>query len=597
MSVRPDYFTLDELLTKRLFRIPYYQRAYSWQREHRAAMFDDIKRLRNKPTDSVHFMATVVGLKRKDKQTEIATVLYDFIEIVDGQQRITTLVLLLKAIEQKLKSEIPHEKELAQDLQRLLVKQDEASLILLRTNHDRSRHFANYLTSGKYSSPKVAKTLADYELLSAIDECKSFVDEWDDPVELLGILKNKLTFVYHEIDNEASVYTVFETLNDRGLDVSWLDKLKSRLMRAAFEDNQGNSQEHIKELHDIWGRIYATLTPLHKVASDIGLRENISSETLRFAATLMSQSAQLDLLPYPPFGEKKSVDSEKKSVDRFMKNCRSTREAIDVSDWLFKVTDAYYKLLNDMKSSKKAVAKIFQARLLGLAIILRGSPEDEGELLEQKEKTTFRIFRLCRTDAREEKSTYVQLACKIYNDPRFNANDILTGLKHLGANYNIEEVFDKIPNCYTRWSEELRYLLYRYEEHLAEQQGLRLDKARWECIWDDSASNSIEHILPKSKGSEKPLDPGQEGVFVHRLGNLMLLPPDDNSRAGDREPKAKVDIYRGTRLLIAEEVAEMIEKEGGWGIKQIEKREQQLIEWIKGKWGEDEYKPDRQAPF
>ena len=162
-------------------------------------------------------------------------------------------------------------------------------------------------------------------MLSAIDECKSFVDEWDDSAELLGILNNKLTFVYHEIDNEASVYTVFETLNDRGLDVSWLDKLKSRLMRAAFEDNQGNSEEHVKELHDIWGQIYATLGSLHKVASDIGLRENISSETLRFAATLTEN-------PYSPillFGDKELVDrshsqllGEKKSVDRFMGICR-----------------------------------------------------------------------------------------------------------------------------------------------------------------------------------------------------------------------------------------------------------------------------------
>ena len=212
MSVRPDYFTLNQLLANRLFRIPHYQRAYSWQSEHRAAMFDDIKKLRNKPTGSFHFMATVVGLKREEEKREIATEVYDFIEIVDGQQRITTLVLLLKAIEQKLNSKIPDEKALAQELKKLLIKQDEASLILLQTNHDGSRHFTNYLRSGEHSAPEVAKTLADYELLSAIDECITFVDEWNKPVELLGILKNKLTFVYHEIDNEAAVYTVFETL-------------------------------------------------------------------------------------------------------------------------------------------------------------------------------------------------------------------------------------------------------------------------------------------------------------------------------------------------------------------------------------------------
>lgn len=572
MNVRPEYYSLKKLLDNRLFRIPHYQRAYSWQSEHRAAMFDDIKKLKNQPADSFHFMATVVGLKTGS--TEIATEPYDFIDIVDGQQRITTLVLLFKTIEQKLNCDIPDEKDQAQELKKLLVKQDDASLILLQTNHDGSRHFAKYLRSGKHSSPKVAQTLADYELLSAIEECESFVNNWENPVELLGILKNKLTFVYHEIENEAAVYTVFETLNDRGLDVSWLDKLKSRLMRKVFEDNQGNKDEHIDEIHKIWGKIYKTLGPLHKVASDIALRENISSEVLRFAATLEAGKA-----PSQPFGEKQSVN-------RLMKICQSTSEAIEVSNWLLDVTNACYKLLNDMKSSKKAVAKNVQARLLGVAIILREcSPEEKKELLEQREKTTFRIFSLCGTEARKEKGAYIQLAWKTLNDPEFNTDDTLTELKNLGANYDIEEALSDNKDCYTRWSEELRYLLYRYEEHLAEQRGVRLNNRQWQSIWDDSASNTIEHIFPQSSGSSMPLDPGQDDVFVHRLGNLMLLPPDDNSRAGGQEPKAKIDVYRGTSLLLAEEVADLIEKEDGWGIEQIQAREQRLMKWIFDTWG------------
>ena len=572
MNVRPEYYSLKKLLDNRLFRIPHYQRAYSWQREHRAAMFDDINKLKNQPADSFHFMATVVGLKTGS--TEIATEPYDFIDIVDGQQRITTLVLLFKTIEQKLNCDIPDEKDQAQELKKLLVKQDDASLILLQTNHDGSRHFAKYLRSGKHSSPEVAQTLADYELLSAIEECESFVDDWENPVELLGILKNKLTFVYHEIENEAAVYTVFETLNDRGLDVSWLDKLKSRLMRKVFEDNQGNNEELIEELHDIWGQIYATLGPLHKAASDIGLRENPSSEALRFAATL-----GVDKAPSQPFGEKQSVN-------RLMKICRSTSEAIEVSNWLLDVTNACYKLLNNMRSSKKAVAKNVQARLLGVAIILREcSPEEEKELLKQREKTTFRIFGLCGTDARKEKGAYIQLAWKTLNDPAFNTDDTLTELKNLGVNYDIEEAFSENKDCYTRWSEELRYLLYRYEEHLAAQRGISLDQTQWQSIWGDSASNTIEHILPKSKGSQEPLDPGQEGVFVHRLGNLMLLPPDDNSEAGDKDPEDKICIYQRPNLLIVNEVIETIEREGDWGIDQIEEREQRLMKWISRTWG------------
>ena len=65
----------------------------------------------------------------------------------------------------------------------------------------------------------------------------------------------------------------------------------------------------------------------------------------------------------------------------------------------------------------------------------------------------------------------------------------------------------------------------------------------------------------------------------------MLLPPDDNSTAGSQEPKAKVNIYQGTRLLIAEEVAETIKKEDNWGIEQIDAREQRLMKWISETWG------------
>ena len=66
-------------------------------------MFADITKLKNKPNNA-HFMATVVGLRRETKT--IITDEYDVIEIVDGQQRLTTLVLLLKAIEQELTSSL-----------------------------------------------------------------------------------------------------------------------------------------------------------------------------------------------------------------------------------------------------------------------------------------------------------------------------------------------------------------------------------------------------------------------------------------------------------------------------------------------------------
>jgi uncharacterized protein with ParB-like and HNH nuclease domain len=94
-SIHPQYVTFGTLINKRLFRIPDYQRAYSWESQQRRDLFDDIKKTRLK-SGFEHYMATVVTLSRSTKL--IGTDEHQIAEVVDGQQRITTLILLLKAI-------------------------------------------------------------------------------------------------------------------------------------------------------------------------------------------------------------------------------------------------------------------------------------------------------------------------------------------------------------------------------------------------------------------------------------------------------------------------------------------------------------------
>ena len=563
MLNRPDYFTLDELLLRRLFRIPPYQRAYSWNRKQRKDMFSDIENLKGTP-ESFHFMATVVGLRRSSRL--IGADQYSVIEVVDGQQRLTTLVLLLKAIEQKLECSQPDD---ARTLQRLLVKADDLSLILLRTNHDNSNYLRNYLRSGEAPAVSEAQTLADRELLNAIKDCKSFVDDtdkWDNPMQLLTIVKNQLHFIFYQIEDEAAVYTVFETLNDRGLDVSWLDKLKSRLMGVAFGNNQGNNDEYINELHQIWGGIYRA----------VGLQQGLSTEALRFGATLIS-SASLS----KPLGEEGAVKSFTEQVGT------STPEAITVSKWLLKVTTAVDRFLADMRGSREAVTEISQARLLAVAILLSDfSAGQKTQLLNEWEKMTFRIFGLLDKDARTGVGNYVRLARDIQNNSELSADDILQRIRGLGAPYSTDALLNQSEdiNWYEGWETELRYLLFRYEEHLAEQRGQKFDNEQWRRIWEDSPSRSIEHIFPQSKGSQVPLEVGEEGIFVHRLGNLLLLEPGLNSKLRDKDPEVKAPCYKQTGLFSARDVAQTIEEQG-WGEAQIKEREHRMIEWIREKWG------------
>ena len=256
IEMQPQQVNLSTLFHGRLFRIPQYQRAYSWRTVHRKALFEDIERTWAAGKDSSHFMAMIVGLRRGKRR--IITDEYQVIEVVDGQQRITTLILLLKAVAKTFNRSKTIEKRISREIDQILVKSDRASLLLLQTNHDSSHFFADYLRTGNHPPSDSAKTLAaaDHELLLAMDDCEKFVAKWRDRgnslADLVSLLKNRLTFVFYEISDEALVYTVFEVLNSRGLPVSWFDRLKSMLMAVVFETNTGNKSEIIDEVHNLW---------------------------------------------------------------------------------------------------------------------------------------------------------------------------------------------------------------------------------------------------------------------------------------------------------------------------------------------------------
>ena len=581
---QPKLLTFAQLLEKRLFRIPHYQRAYSWQSSQRRDMFKDIEDLMSESRDS-HFMATVVGLYQC--KVPIRSTNYERIEIVDGQQRLTTLVILLKIIAEKLalllqdadtdviiltlpdifalpddmndadegvtipKSSL--EREL-QELQELLVKPDEVSLVLLQTNHDRSQYFANFLREGTSPPVSDAKTLADRELLTAIHECQRFVERWENPMELLRTLKNQLWFIFYQIHKVETVYTTFEVLNNRGLEVSWLERLKNRLMEAAFQADQGNSNEHIDELHEIWGSFYRT----------VGLREGVDSEALTFAATLRSSVSK--------------VLNEGDAVDRLIRQIGGrVAKTIEISGWLLKVVNTVNRLYEEMR---QPIIKVQHARLLAVSIMLRDFPEaEERKLLNLWEKTSFIIFGLYRKDARNEKGNFVRLACEIQNNLDLSSDDISKKIRRLSANHNfdIDVAYDLLYNvdCYNKWEQELRYLLCRYEEHLVKERGQTFSNEQWNRIWQESPSRSIEHISPQS--SYRNYD------HRHRLGNLLILPPRLNSQLRDKSPELKADDYQRTGLLIAADVAETIKKDG-WGQEEIESREGDILGWISSEY-------------
>src|ERR1044072_4203164 len=115
MQIQPLFLTLGSLLNGRLFRIPQYQRAYSWGAKQRQDLFDYINKVFDGGEDASHFMATIVALRRKKRR--IAADEFVELEVVDGQQRLTTLVILMRATGKALNSKTKPHSKLAEEIQ------------------------------------------------------------------------------------------------------------------------------------------------------------------------------------------------------------------------------------------------------------------------------------------------------------------------------------------------------------------------------------------------------------------------------------------------------------------------------------------------
>jgi hypothetical protein len=573
MKIQPQLLTLDQLLQGRLFRIPEYQRSYSWGAKQRADLFSDILRLaargasaakEGRPDDESHFMATIVGLRREVRT--IRTTPFQHIDVVDGQQRLTTLVVLLKALQGALDRDDEDQGEVERELKQLLIKRDDVAPVLLQTNHDSSRYCVTYLRDGKHPEPAAATTAADRHLLNAMTECEAFVAQWrtTHPVlELVAVVKNKLQFLFHELEDEATVYTVFEVLNSRGLGVSWFDRLKSILMGLAFEAKMGNEKETVKELHQIWRDIYGC----------IGLRQGLSAETLKFGATLWCRQR-----PNRVIQEEDAVTLLREAAQA------SPAGVVDVSNWLLRLARAVDGLAADRRLN--GVTRISQARLLATAILLRDDlePAAKSRLMLLWERVSFRIYGMYRRDSRTRVGEYIRLAWSV-GQQKIGADEIERGLRALGSEFPIAGAVATLrdSDCYGDWQPELRYLLFRYEEHLAAQRGQKFENEQWNRIWESTAAESIEHVTPQSRGSGEK---SATGIFVHRLGNLVLLPPRLNSKLQDREPDKKADEYVNTGLHQAVDVAGRVRGATPWDRAAVVKREEELLAWAATHWGD-----------
>lgn len=568
--IEPTYKTLTGLFADRVFRIPEYQRFYSWEKKQRDDLYGDLRRLVEAGAEN-HFMATIVCFKTPERK-EVGAAEYGVYDIVDGQQRLTSLVLLLKAIHKVL----PNDSEDKKDLGKTLVKAD-GNLLLLQTNNPNQRLFNDYLKDGRIPDAKDIETNADRNLRNAMRDSEKFVGDWNNArniLELLRIVRNRLGFVVYDTEREAMVYTLFEVLNSRGLDVDWLDKCKTMLMGRTYA-LAANGAVRDAKLGDItgrWGAIYTRLAT----------RLVPGHEVIRIAVTLYIKK------------EASKPVSPESAIDEISAYCTDVDRPVAVTQWLYNIADKFVEL--GQTRYLEPVTGVLHSRTLAVAIMLTPAltPQEKENALDQWERTSFRIFGLGRKDSRTKVGEFIRLARRILNGEKGASrySEIMKQLRELGADYPIDSVVAtglENQDCYTGDPEDTRYILWKYEEDLAEKNHATINKELRAQIWEErSAAETIEHIFPQNPESggawDGKISTGEKlAEHVHRIGNLLLLPQKLNEEASRKGFAAKKLSYQKSEGLRM--VKEVIE-ETDWTLDKIKERELRIVQFAKNAWAD-----------
>lgn len=210
------------------FLIPEYQRPYSWTEEQVQTLFDDLVEYTASSNESTYFLGAIVSFENNNKQ-----------EIIDGQQRITTLFLLLRAIYKKLSSmsETPQSRNFMSQIESSLWDQDELTAevdfnnALITSNvigELENSNFLQILQSGDVLLDAKDRYSLNYSLLTRLVE--SYASR--EPELFYYFIRNVLNraiLLPITADNQETALMIFSTLNNRGLALSDADIFKAKI--------------------------------------------------------------------------------------------------------------------------------------------------------------------------------------------------------------------------------------------------------------------------------------------------------------------------------------------------------------------------------
>ncbi|QEF32997.1 DUF262 domain-containing protein [Helicobacter pylori] len=582
-----ELLNLDGVIEKGMFEIPSYQRGYAWQERQLKDFWNDLEHV-SKLGDKFHYMHS---LTLRESENEFES---NAFEIIDGQQRLATSLILLGLLAKITQHKDP--------------KYDSMNLEPVLSYKYYGLNEAFRAIMGEERDLKFQTSFYAKNLIDAYEFFKEKIS--DTPVgtleKMFDALTKKMLFSVVELnDNRIDPFSSFETINNRGKDLSTLELFKNRLHFVAHKICDGKKLETLqKEINDTYTIIYYDLRQFKK-------DDDLERFLKHFVEYYYGEKGDF---------KKRLLEMEFNAHKRYTYNTPFSDEYDKIDELLFylsysskvwhflhtpdekaitlifndnkkleiEITPKTRTLLDKMRRLNALSDNAFLPLLLSLFTIqLEGkhankqpytTKELEG-LLEYLERFGFLIYGVAGKNT--AKNEWIELAFRTFRSYREGeGNIIIEDLPTLEKNFFnkhnnsalefLEENIHskKKPRKWYEWGKALNYLLYEYELYHNPETTLNFD----------GSIESIEHILPQNPDqgySTKEKSWAKNPHIVHALGNLLLIAKNANSSLSNKPFEKKRKQYlKGS--YSEKEVA----KNASFGVVQIKERSEKLLDFL-----------------
>ncbi len=592
--------TLEKLFNKRVFVIPDYQRGYAWEEKECKDLVDDVEALSLKntvPNIKHHYTGTIVTYLGSHGESLYDSILSRCVDVVDGQQRLTTICLFLSRIisalikngrneyTKSITKYLYHNSQcrltLGYDTERIffqLLKHGRASIEALTDHHKR------LIWATEYFSDYVEKQLKDS------DRGINFLES------LFQTITSRLIFTEYAIDEECEVGMTFELMNARGKQLSVMELLKNYFMYWIAYNGADTQErnEFSRKINGAWKDIYLNLG--RSTSCD-------ESQCLRVAWTLYCNHQPRVWNGYKGF--KEDAYFPLRGFDEFGR-ARIKKKLEDFIEGLVDVSRHYSMIIApDTKICDEGEEESWLQRINRTDHVANFLPllvtaslkcesrqirnEDFIKLMKALECYAYRVFLLDGKRSNAGKTAFFRWGWELFHESVL-IDYVIAEVYRLIHHYVRGDVFEKKINEIFGWYNHrllLKYTLFEYEQYLLDEyhEG-RNTKISWKEI--KAKDSTIEHILPQNPKPDsdwlRNWTEEQRKKYLHDIGNLVLTM--DNAKYGNSEfAKKKGSIDGGicyTRADFRQErdIALYI----NWTEKELLNRREKITNWILDNW-------------